>query len=157
MSLSPMEMPAVSRCRARTHERMKPLTLRSERSSFISPGTPPLEDRESPHKPCTLCRRIHLVFSLGRMIIAQFSEKSGDEVPISYLFSRKEVIVAESGGFEPPVELLVLQRFSKPPPSATRPTLQPTAATQTAAPRFPDYTCLPAPAQTHPRICSGSG
>ena len=33
--------------------------------------------------------------------------------------------MAESGGFEPPVELLVLQRFSKPPPSATRPTLQP--------------------------------
>src|ERR1017187_245405 len=34
-------------------------------------------------------------------------------------------LLAESGGFEPPVELLVLQRFSKPPPSATRPTLQP--------------------------------
>ena len=35
-----------------------------------------------------------------------------------------EDVLAESGGFEPPVELLVLQRFSKPPPSATRPTLQ---------------------------------
>jgi hypothetical protein len=34
-------------------------------------------------------------------------------------------LLAESGGFEPPVELLVLQRFSKPPPSATRPTLHP--------------------------------
>ena len=31
--------------------------------------------------------------------------------------------VAERGGFEPPVELLTLQRFSKPPPSATRPSL----------------------------------
>ncbi len=31
--------------------------------------------------------------------------------------------LAERGGFEPPVELLTLQRFSKPPPSATRPSL----------------------------------
>ena len=31
--------------------------------------------------------------------------------------------MAERGGFEPPVELLTLQRFSKPPPSATRPSL----------------------------------
>jgi hypothetical protein len=32
--------------------------------------------------------------------------------------------VAERGGFEPPIELLVLYRFSKPAPSATRPSLQ---------------------------------
>ena len=32
--------------------------------------------------------------------------------------------MAERGGFEPPVELLTLQRFSKPPPSATRPSLR---------------------------------
>jgi len=31
---------------------------------------------------------------------------------------------AERGGFEPPLELLTLKRFSKPPPSATRPPLQ---------------------------------
>ncbi len=31
--------------------------------------------------------------------------------------------LAERGGFEPPVGLLTLQRFSKPPPSATRPPL----------------------------------
>jgi hypothetical protein len=35
-----------------------------------------------------------------------------------------EGFLAERGGFEPPVELLTLQRFSKPPPSATRPSLQ---------------------------------
>jgi hypothetical protein len=43
------------------------------------------------------------------------------------------VLLAESGGFEPPVELLVLQRFSKPPPSATRPTLQPYSLRQEIA------------------------
>src|ERR1041384_8051868 len=32
--------------------------------------------------------------------------------------------LAERGGFEPPVRLLTVQRFSKPPPSATRPSLQ---------------------------------
>src|ERR1039457_7028485 len=32
--------------------------------------------------------------------------------------------MAERGGFEPPVRLLTVQRFSKPPPSATRPSLQ---------------------------------
>src|ERR1035438_10737298 len=32
--------------------------------------------------------------------------------------------VAERGGFEPPVQLLTVQRFSKPPPSATRPSLR---------------------------------
>src|ERR1700731_665784 len=32
--------------------------------------------------------------------------------------------MAERGGFEPPVELLTLKRFSKPPPSATRPSLR---------------------------------
>ena len=31
--------------------------------------------------------------------------------------------LAERGGFEPPVRLLTVQRFSKPPPSATRPPL----------------------------------
>ena len=31
--------------------------------------------------------------------------------------------MAERGGFEPPVRLLTVQRFSKPPPSATRPSL----------------------------------
>src|SRR5437764_1176131 len=31
--------------------------------------------------------------------------------------------LAERGGFEPPVRLLTVQRFSKPPPSATRPSL----------------------------------
>src|SRR5512146_907198 len=34
--------------------------------------------------------------------------------------------VAERGGFEPPVRLLTVQRFSKPPPSATRPPHQTT-------------------------------
>ena len=33
--------------------------------------------------------------------------------------------MAERGGFEPPVQLLTVQRFSKPPPSATRPSLRP--------------------------------
>ena len=33
-------------------------------------------------------------------------------------------VLAERGGFEPPVRLLTVQRFSKPPPSATRPSLQ---------------------------------
>ena len=33
---------------------------------------------------------------------------------------------AERGGFEPPVQLLTVQRFSKPPPSASRPPLQST-------------------------------
>ena len=32
--------------------------------------------------------------------------------------------LAERGGFEPPVQLLTVQRFSKPPPSATRPPLR---------------------------------
>ena len=32
--------------------------------------------------------------------------------------------MAERGGFEPPVQLLTVQRFSKPPPSATRPSLR---------------------------------
>src|ERR1039458_4607875 len=32
--------------------------------------------------------------------------------------------LAERGGFEPPVQLLTVQRFSKPPPSATRPSLR---------------------------------
>ena len=32
--------------------------------------------------------------------------------------------LAERGGFEPPVRLLTVQRFSKPPPSATRPSLR---------------------------------
>ena len=31
--------------------------------------------------------------------------------------------LAEGGGFEPPVRLKTVQRFSKPPPSATRPPL----------------------------------
>src|ERR1700728_2404725 len=42
---------------------------------------------------------------------------------LSYLFSTVYRLLAERGGFEPPVELLTLQRFSKPPPSATRPSL----------------------------------
>ena len=33
-------------------------------------------------------------------------------------------MLAERGGFEPPVQLLTVQRFSKPPPSATRPPLR---------------------------------
>src|SRR5579862_4235798 len=33
-------------------------------------------------------------------------------------------MMAERGGFEPPVRLLTVQRFSKPPPSATRPSLR---------------------------------
>jgi hypothetical protein len=33
------------------------------------------------------------------------------------------IYMAERGGFEPPVRLLTVQRFSKPPPSATRPSL----------------------------------
>ena len=33
-------------------------------------------------------------------------------------------VLAERGGFEPPVQLLTVQRFSKPPPSATRPPLR---------------------------------
>ena len=33
-------------------------------------------------------------------------------------------LLAERGGFEPPVQLLTVQRFSKPPPSATRPSLR---------------------------------
>src|SRR3974390_3428557 len=32
--------------------------------------------------------------------------------------------LAERGGFEPPVQLLTVQRFRKPPPSATRPPLR---------------------------------
>ena len=39
-----------------------------------------------------------------------------------YVIERENL--AERGGFEPPVELLTLQRFSKPPPSATRPSLR---------------------------------
>ncbi len=35
----------------------------------------------------------------------------------------QEMKMAERGGFEPPVRLLTVQRFSKPPPSATRPSL----------------------------------
>ena len=35
----------------------------------------------------------------------------------------ENVELAERGGFEPPVRLLTVQRFSKPPPSATRPPL----------------------------------
>ena len=34
--------------------------------------------------------------------------------------------LAEGGGFEPPVRLKTVQRFSKPPPSATRPPLHKT-------------------------------
>ena len=33
-------------------------------------------------------------------------------------------MLAERGGFEPPVGILSLQRFSKPPPSASRPPLR---------------------------------
>ncbi len=33
--------------------------------------------------------------------------------------------MAERGGFEPPIRLLTVYRFSKPAPSATRPSLQP--------------------------------
>jgi hypothetical protein len=42
--------------------------------------------------------------------------------------------MAERGGFEPPVELLTLQRFSKPPPSATRPSLRLTGIILEGAP-----------------------
>ena len=35
-------------------------------------------------------------------------------------------VLAEGGGFEPPVRLKTVQRFSKPPPSATRPPLHKT-------------------------------
>ena len=56
--------------------------------------------------------------------------------------------LAERGGFEPPVQLLTVQRFSKPPPSATRPSLrlsiriipkfaQPGGAFLSPAPRSP--------------------
>ena len=38
--------------------------------------------------------------------------------------SRAEMILAERGGFEPPVEVYPLRRFSKPLPSATRPPLR---------------------------------
>src|ERR1700728_2518514 len=54
---------------------------------------------------------------------------------LSYLFSTVYRLLAERGGFEPPVELLTLQRFSKPPPSATRPSLL----------LSPDYTRSPTP------------
>ena len=36
-----------------------------------------------------------------------------------------KIEVAERGGFEPPIRLLAVYRFSKPAPSATRPSLQP--------------------------------
>ena len=36
--------------------------------------------------------------------------------------------MAEGGGFEPPVRLYTVQRFSKPPPSATRPPLRKNAS-----------------------------
>src|SRR5271169_673408 len=39
-------------------------------------------------------------------------------------FSDDKDLLAERGGFEPPVQLLTVQRFSKPPPSATRPPLR---------------------------------
>ena len=43
------------------------------------------------------------------------------QIPATYC---KENDLAERGGFEPPVQLLTVQRFSKPPPSATRPPLR---------------------------------
>ena len=44
---------------------------------------------------------------------------------IKIRLSRKiKAELAERGGFEPPVRLLTVQRFSKPPPSATRPSLR---------------------------------
>ena len=47
---------------------------------------------------------------------------------VSWLVNQVKFIIinymAERGGFEPPVQLLTVQRFSKPPPSATRPSLR---------------------------------
>ena len=43
---------------------------------------------------------------------------------IVFNFNNLSFIMAETGGFEPPVRLYSVQRFSKPPPSATRPRLQ---------------------------------
>ena len=40
------------------------------------------------------------------------------------LQANQKIGIAERGGFEPPVQLLTVQRFSKPPPSATRPPLR---------------------------------
>src|ERR1700728_3269918 len=72
-------------------------------------------------------------------------------------------VLAESGGFEPPVELLTLQRFSKPPPSATRPSLRVwtdyTGSSACGAQRLvlracPGLFCLPAifPFQRRPQV-----
>jgi hypothetical protein len=46
--------------------------------------------------------------------------------PIAYAYNPESsnYKMAERGGFEPPVRLLTVQRFSKPPPSATRPSLR---------------------------------
>jgi hypothetical protein len=62
--------------------------------------------------------------SLTRHSIRDFAPKMRQPYRIKLLIVKEKDSVAERGGFEPPVELLTLQRFSKPPPSATRPSLR---------------------------------
>src|SRR5271170_6166977 len=63
---------------------------------------------------------------------------------------RTNVVLAEPEGFEPSVRLYIVQRFSKPPPSATRPQLRRggrtivrrragTLAREIAGPQAPDF------------------
>ncbi len=54
--------------------------------------------------------------------------------------------MAERGGFEPPIRLLSVYRFSKPAPSATRPSLR--AAQEDTAARSPSSHCLHSPHPT---------
>jgi hypothetical protein len=58
---------------------------------------------------------------------AKICDSAGKSTDGSNLeFNRLNIndLLAERGGFEPPVEVYPLQRFSKPPPSATRPSLR---------------------------------
>src|ERR1700683_2060241 len=80
------------------------------------------------HAPYPLSCRMPRQDSIGRtMRTIRAGCKSNKPFTIYVLcfsFKKPGESMAERGGFEPPVELLTLQRFSKPPPSATRPSLR---------------------------------
>ena len=67
-------------------------------------------------------RKALLAF-LFLMLFLVFGKAVFKNARIAFIF-RGIMKLAERGGFEPPVRLLTVQRFSKPPPSATRPSLQ---------------------------------
>ena len=62
-------------------------------------------------------RTVLILFSKIRFLVRADLKQSCN-------FLNFEINLAERGGFEPPVQLLTVQRFSKPPPSATRPPLR---------------------------------